>query len=159
MCSLKVVKNPDLADYLEAMSFAGFQAGISWRVVDAKWPGIRAAFKDFDPAKVARFSGDDVDRLMADAKLIRNRRKLEGVVLNARRLLELDKEYGGFGKYLRSLGSYEEKVAALHKEFKFLGESGAYFFLWKVGETVSEYESWLAEHDMKMPVGHHHSEK
>ena len=127
-------------------SKAGFQAGISWKVVEAKWPGIRRAFKGFDPKAVSRLTGDDIDRLMADAGVIRNRRKLEGVVLNARRLLELDKEHQSFRNYLRSAGGYEEKVRRLHQDFRFLGESGAYYFLWVVGEKVPAYEDWMKSH-------------
>lgn len=107
------LKQPlSLADYLEAMSKAGFQAGISWKVVEAKWPGIRRAFKGFDPVAISRYTGADIDRLIRDERVIRNRRKLEGVVLNARRLLELDKEHKGFRKYLRSSGGFEERCAS-----------------------------------------------
>jgi len=73
-----------------------FQAGISWRGVDAKWEGIRRAFSDFDPAQVARFGPDDVDKLVADEAMIRSRPKIEAVVDNAQTLLELDAEHGGF---------------------------------------------------------------
>jgi 3-methyladenine DNA glycosylase Tag len=81
-----------LSNYLEAMSKAGFQTGISWQVVDKKWKDIRENMQGFDPLKVSKFTGADIDRFMRDEKMIRNRKKLEGVVLNSRRLLELDKE-------------------------------------------------------------------
>ncbi len=136
-----------LAGYLETMSKAVFQAGISWKVVDAKWPGISEAMKGFDPLAVSKFSGSDIDRLIQDTRLIRNRRKLEGIVLNARRMLELDKEFKGFRAYLRSHGSFGETTAALHRDFKFMGESGAYYFLWVVGEHVPPYAEWLASRD------------
>lgn len=135
-----------LANYLEAMSKAAFQAGISWQVVDKKWQGIRENMKGFDPLKVSKFNGSDIDRFMQDEKMIRNRKKLEGVVLNARRLLELDKEYNGFRNDLRAPGTFEKTVAALHRDFKFLGESGAYYFLWVVGEKVPPHEEWMASH-------------
>ena len=131
-----------LSQYLEAMSQAGFQAGISWKVVEAKWPGINKAFKGFKPATVAKFTGEDTDMLMQNPEVIRNRAKLEGIVLNARRLLELDKTHGTFKNYLKSLGSFENKLKALHKEFKFLGESGGYYFLWRVGEDVPDWDEW-----------------
>jgi 3-methyladenine DNA glycosylase Tag len=131
-----------LSQYLEAMSQAVFQAGISWRVVEAKWPGIKKAFKNFNPATVAKFSGEDIDRLMQNTDVIRNRTKLEGIILNARRLLELEKPHGTFKSYLNSLGSFDNKLIDLHKQFKFLGESGAYYFLWHAGEDVPEWEDW-----------------
>ena len=131
-----------LSQYLEAMSQAGFQAGISWKVVEAKWPGINKACKGFKPATVAKFNGEDIDRLMQNTDVIRNRAKLQGIVMNARRLLELDKAHGTFKKYLDSLGSFESQLKALHKEFKFVGESGGYYFLWRVGESVPDWEEW-----------------
>lgn len=131
-----------LSQYLEAMSQAVFQAGISWRVVEVKWPGIKKAFKDFKPATIAKFSGEDIDRLMQNTEVIRNRAKIEGIVLNARRLLELEKTHGTFKNYLNSLGSFEEQIKGLHKDFKFLAESGAYYFLWHVGEKVPDWEEW-----------------
>lgn len=128
--------------YLGAMSKAAFQAGISWKVVEAKWPGLEKAFKGFNPAAVARFDGEDIDRLMQNVDVIRNRAKLEAVVLNARRLLELEKTHGSFQAYLKSLGGFEAKLKGLHKDFKFLGESGAYYFLWYVGEQVPGWQEW-----------------
>ena len=135
-----------LSNYLEAMSKAAFQSGISWQVVDKKWPDIRENMKGFDPLKVAKFTGVDVDRFMQDGKMIRNRKKLEGVVLNARRLLELDKEYKGFPNFLHAHGTFEKTVAALHKVFTFLGETGAYYFLWVVHEKTPPHEEWMAAH-------------
>jgi len=136
-----------LAGYLETLSKAVFQTGISWKVVDAKWPGIRDAMTGFDPQVIAKFSGSDIDRLMQDTRLIRNRRKLEGIVLNARKMLELDKDFKGFRAYLRSLGSFAETAAALHRDFKFMGESGSYYFLWVVGEKVPPWDEWMASRD------------
>jgi len=135
-----------LSNYLEAMSKAGFQAGISWQVVYKKWGDIRKNMKGFDPLKVSKFTGVEIDRFMHDEKMIHNRKKLEGVVLNARRLLELDKEYKGFHNFLLAQGPFEKTVAALHKEFKFLGESGAYYFLWVVHEKTPPHEEWMAAH-------------
>ena len=140
---LEPLKQPvSLSQYLEAMSQAGFQAGISWKVVEAKWPGIEKAFKGFKPATVAKFSGEDIDRLMQNTEVIRNRAKLEGIVLNARRIIELEKTHGTFKNYLDSLGSFENQLKGLHKEFKFLGESSGYYFLWRVGENVPDWEEW-----------------
>ncbi len=148
------LKQPiSLAQYLGAMSKAGLQAGISWKVVEAKWPGIEKAFKGFEPARVAKFSGDDIDRLMQNPDVIRNRAKIEAIVLNARRLLELDKTYGAFKDYLKSLGSFESQLEGLHKEFKFMGESGAYYFLWYVGEKVPDWQVWESRQAAKARKG------
>ena len=133
-----------LADYLDVLSRAVFQSGISWRVVEAKWPGTRAALFDFDPERVADLTPDDVDRLAQDQRLIRNRRKIEATVANAQTLLELDREHKGFKRYLGSFKDFDAVSADLVKRFKFLGGTGAYYFLHVVGEPVPAHEDWMA---------------
>ena len=137
-----LIKGPN--DYLEVLSKAVFQAGMSWKVVDAKWPGIKEAFRDFDVETVADLGESELDGLTNDTRVIRNRRKLEAVVQNARRLIELDSEFGGFQKYLRSHDDFATVVKDLRKNFKFLGEVGCYFFLYAVGEEVPPHEEWMA---------------
>ncbi len=137
-------KKPDaLSGYLEAISRPIFSTGMSWRVVEAKWDGIRQAFAGFDPDKVAALTPADVDRLVEDSRVIRNRKKIEAIIGNARRMIELDREHGGFRRYLESRGSIDATVAALRREFRFLGESGAYIFLWSVDEPVPSHEEWM----------------
>jgi len=89
-------------DYLEVMSKVVFQSGMSYKIVKSKWPGTRKAFHEFDAAKVAGMTPTEVDRLTEDTRVIRNRRELEAVVSNAQKILELDAEFRGFQKYLRS---------------------------------------------------------
>lgn len=135
-----------LGDYLEALSKAVFQAGISWNVIEAKWDGFRTAFAEFDPETVAAFADDDVERLMGDQGIVRNRRKIEATIHNAQAMLEPDREYEGFARYLRSQPDYETLVADLRGNFKFVGHSGAYFFLYVVGEPTPPHEEWMAAH-------------
>jgi DNA-3-methyladenine glycosylase I len=134
----------DLAGYLEALSRPVFQAGISWRVIDAKWDGIREAFADFDPATVADFDQADVERLLADPKVVRSKAKIEATIDNAQALIDLDAEHGGFARYLRSHGTFEETVADLKRQFRFIGDSGAYHFLYAVNQPVPPHEEWFA---------------
>ncbi len=136
-----------LADYLETMSKSVFQTGISWAVVEKKWPGIREAFDGFDAKTVADYKPEDVDRLVADPRVIRNRRKIEGIVGNARAMVALDREHGGFQKYLRSHSSYDALAKDLRKRFKFLGDMGCYHFLYVVSEPVPEYHEWRETHE------------
>jgi len=126
------------------MSKAVFQTGISWRVVESKWPEIREALHGFDPEVIADFAEPELDALGQDKRVIRNRRKLEAIVGNARRMLELDESHGGFRNYLRSHDSFEDTVKDLRKQFKFLGETGSYFFLYVVGEEVPAHEEYVA---------------
>ena len=138
------IKPQSLRDYLDVMSKSVFQAGMSWRVVDAKWPGTREAFEDFDPDAVAAFSDREIDALVQDTRVIRNRRKLRAVVNNAARMIELEAEHGTFRDYLRSHGSFDETVADLRQQFSFLGDTGSYVFLYVVGEQVPPHDEWEA---------------
>jgi DNA-3-methyladenine glycosylase I len=139
----KRIQPKGLADYLEVMSKSVFQTGISWRVVDSKWPGIQEAFQEFDPVVVAAFTIEDIDRLVRDTRIIRNRRKVEAIISNANRMLELDRAHGGFRNYLRSHADFMALVKDLRKQFKFVGDMGAYHFLWIVSEEVPPYEEWI----------------
>lgn len=133
-------KPTSASGYLAAMTHVIFTSGINWHVVESKWEGIREAFADFDVKKVADMTPADVDRLAADPRIIRNRRKIEAIIDNAGQIAELDKSYGGFDKYLGAHGSYQEKAAALKRDFSFIGDSTAYFFLAMVGEPVLDWE-------------------
>ena len=138
------IKPKRLGDYLEVMSKAVFQSGMSWQVVNKKWDGIRDAFRDFDAEAVARLGEREIDALAQDTRVIRNRRKIEAIIENANRMLALEAEHGGFRKYLRSHGGFEATVADLRKQFKFVGETGCYIFLYIVGEEVPPHEEWEA---------------
>jgi DNA-3-methyladenine glycosylase I len=92
-----------------------------------------------------------VDRLTRDARIVRNRRKIEATVHNAQTMLDLEREHGTFKKYLRAHGSFESAVADMRKRFKFLGDTGAYYFLYCVGEPVPDHEEWMARRPT--PVG------
>jgi DNA-3-methyladenine glycosylase I len=79
-----------VAAMFERLSLEAFQSGLSWLVILRKRPAFRAAFAGFDPAAVAAFTDADVQRLLADAGIVRNRAKIEATVHNARRVQELD---------------------------------------------------------------------
>ena len=74
----------------ELLTLEGAQAGLSWSTILRKREGYRRAFAGFDPAAVARFGDADVERLLADTGIVRNRLKVESTVANARAVLELD---------------------------------------------------------------------
>jgi 3-methyladenine DNA glycosylase Tag len=134
----------NLAGYLEALSRPVFQAGISWRVIDAKWDGIRRAFREFDPPTVAAFGPKQMDALLADEAVVRSRPKIEAVIDNAQTLLELDAEHRGFPRYLKAHGDAAAVAADLQRQFRFIGPSGAYMFLYMVGEPVPPHDQWPA---------------
>ncbi len=128
-----------------------FQAGISWKVVENKWPGISEAFRGFEPLAVASLNERDLAELSDDNRIIRNRRKIEAIVENARQMIELDEKFGGFRQYLRSHGDFDATAADLRKRFRFLGEHGTYYFLFVVGEDVPPHEEWARARGFKIP--------
>ena len=134
---------PALSDYLEVMTRAVFQAGVSWAMIASKWDAFRAAFCEFDVARVAAFHEGDVDRLMADENILRSAKKIRATMQNAQTLLELDKQYGGFANYLRSFADYKSFEKDFRKRFKFMGEMNVWYFRFRVGEEVPKFEEWL----------------
>jgi 3-methyladenine DNA glycosylase Tag len=138
------IKPTSLDDYLEVMSKAVFQSGMSWRVVEAKWPGTREAFYDFDVHKVAAFDERDLDELSKDTRVIRNYRKLAAIVSNAQKMIALDEEHGSFQRYLRSQSDFDSTLNMVRKDFKFMGPTGIYFFLYVVREQVPPHEEFEA---------------
>jgi len=78
----------------ERIALEGFQAGLSWATVLRKRPAFRSGFSDFDPDAVAAFDEGDVERLMADAGIIRNRQKIEATIGNARAVVALREDVG-----------------------------------------------------------------
>ena len=83
-----VIQPASLADYLEVMTRAVFQAGVRWSQIAEHSGAYRKAFEDFDPAKVAAYDDIDVERVLATPGLLKIRRKVRAVIHNARALLE-----------------------------------------------------------------------
>jgi DNA-3-methyladenine glycosylase I len=78
----------------ERITLEAFQSGLSWLTILRKRPGFRAAFHDFEPGRVARYDDADVARLMGDASIVRNRRKIDATIANAQALLRMQREFG-----------------------------------------------------------------
>lgn len=85
----------------ERISLEAFQAGLSWLTILMKRPAFRAAFDDFDPETVAAYTDEDVERLMRDAAIVRNRAKIEAARTNARAVLAL-RGHGGLDELIWS---------------------------------------------------------
>ena len=134
-----------LGDYLEVLTKAVFESGMSWAIIEAKWPGFQQAFHGFDPERVASLSPDEIDALTSDTRIIRNRRKIESTVHNAATMIDLESEYGTFKKYLEAQGEFSPLVRDMKKRFKHVGDFGAYYFLYVVGEPVPEHHEFRAK--------------
>ena len=88
--------------HFEFLVLDAFQAGLSWAIILRKREAFRAAFAGFDPARVARFGPRDVERLRADAGIVRNRQKIDATIRNAARFLEVQSEFGSFDAFIWS---------------------------------------------------------
>lgn len=84
----------------EFLVLEGAQAGLSWSTILNKREGYRKNFADFDAEKVARFTKRRIDRMLEDPGIVRNRRKVESAVSNARAFLEVRDEFGSFSNYV-----------------------------------------------------------
>ncbi len=107
----------------------------------AKRPAFKKAFRDFEIDRVARFDSRSVNRLMKDAGIIRNRRKIEAVIENAKRLQDIREEFGSFDAWLAGLPS---KLAPLQKEFRkrfaFMGPEITRMFVMNIGKVKGVHE-------------------
>jgi DNA-3-methyladenine glycosylase I len=138
----------------ELLTLEGAQAGLAWSTILRKRDGYRRSFAGFEPAVVARFTAQDVERLLADPGIVRNRLKVESTVVNARRVLEVQQELGSFDAYLWELVGGEPIVGrwrsladlpaetplsrALSRDlkrrgFRFVGPTTCYAFMQAVG--------------------------
>jgi DNA-3-methyladenine glycosylase I len=138
----------------EKICLEGFQSGLSWITILRKRDNFRNAFKDFDPALVARFGARDVQRLLNNAGIVRHRGKIESTINNAKRALELIEEQGSLAAYFWSwepdpttrpkrilrgdILSTTERSIALSKDLKkrgwtFVGPTTCYAFMQAMG--------------------------
>ena len=125
--------------YFENMTRVIFLAGLSWKMIDKKWLNFRRAFKDFSIRTVAEFGEKDVQQLMNDTSIVRNRAKIIAAVNNAKQFQTIKKEYGSFQRYLDSLDksdNYSGVIKELGKKFNRIGPSSARIFLYTVGEDI-----------------------
>ena len=127
----------------ECLTLEGAQAGLSWDTILAKRQNYRRAFDRFDFRKVAGYGARERRRLLADAGIVRHSGKIDATIENARRVLELRKEFGSFSKYLWSFAG--QGADALSKDlrrrgFRFVGPTTVYAFMQAVG-MVNDHEA------------------
>jgi DNA-3-methyladenine glycosylase I len=148
------VPSRDDRHLFEMLTLEGAQAGLSWSTILNKRDGYRRAFVGFDPEAVARFGPRDVERLLADPGIVRNRLKVESTVANAARVLEVQEREGSLAAYLwgfvdgapvvnrwtalSELPAETELSKAISKDlkrrgFRFVGPTVIYAFMQAVG--------------------------
>lgn len=137
------------SEYFERMSRALFTAGLSWSMVEKKWPNFRKSFAAFSPERVAKMTEKDVKSLMGDTGIVRNERKIRATIHNAGEFTRLKKEFGSFKGYVDSFGKDEASLQEdLQKKFKHVGGSTARMFLWSVGYKLTptpEEKKWTSK--------------
>lgn len=148
----KVVKDDNVL--FEYIVLESFQAGLSWRTILKRREGMRAAFDGFDPLVLAKYTDSDIDRLMLDDRIIKNKLKIKSLSTNAKAFLRIKDEFKGFYNYIFSFTNgrqiinnwnnagqiptkteLSDKIAKDMKKrgFKFLGSTSVYAFLQSIG--------------------------
>ena len=136
----------------ERLTLEIFQAGLSWLVVLKKRQSLNAAFKNFDVECVSKFDRYDVDRLMNDISIIRNRLKIEATIFNANSLISLRQTHGSFANWLfeKNPLSKEEWCQVFKKNFKFIGQKIVDEFLMSIGYIEgAHHENCHVYHEIK----------
>ena len=152
----------------EFMVLDSFQAGLSWKTILHKRENFREAFDDFDYRKVARYDQVKVDALLQNAGIIRNKSKINGTINNAKRFLEVQKEFGSFDAYiwqftnwktihnncnsLKDIPAQSEESGAMSRDlvrrgFKFVGSTICYAFMQAAG-MVNDHLVTCFRYDM-----------
>ena len=146
------------------------QAGLSWRTVLYKRKGYKKTFANFDPKRVSKFTKKDVNKLLKNSEIIRNKLKIESTINNAKRFLEVQKEFGSFNKYmwgfvkgkqidgkretLKDLPATTKEAEEFSKDlkkrgFKFLGPTIVYAHMQAVG-MVNDHTTNCFCYEFKM---------
>lgn len=140
------------AGHLERMALEVFQCGLSWRIVLTKRPAFRASFDRFDVQRVARFDARRIRKLAENPAIIRNRRKIEAIIANARVFLEIAGEHGSYCRWFNRLpsGSAREQAALyplFRQMFRFMGPETTKCYLMGVGkiEVPHDRGCWKCE--------------
>jgi DNA-3-methyladenine glycosylase I len=150
----------------EKLCLEGFQSGLSWRTILAKRENFRAAFRNFEVDKVARFTEKDVERLLQDAGIVRHRGKIQAVINNAARALELVQQEGSLAAYFwrfeppkaeraksQIVATTAESIA-LSKDlkkrgWKFVGPTTMYAFMQAMGLVNDHAEGCVIKTDVE----------
>ncbi len=120
---------------MERLALEIFQAGLSWLIVLRKRPAMNAAFDGFDVDRIARYGARDVNRLLKDPGIIRNRLKVEAIIENAKRIQAMRKSHGSFAAWLAAQHPLTKPdwVKLFKKTFRFTGGEITGEFLMSVG--------------------------
>ena len=146
--------------HFEFLVLDAFQAGLSWAIILRKRENFRKALDNFDPERISRYTKRSVERLVKDARIVRNRMKIEACISNAKSFLAIQKEYGSFDDFIwqfvdgtpkqntwRTMKSVPAKTkesdamskALKDRGFKFVGSTICYAYMQAAG-MVNDHE-------------------
>ncbi|MHB8841665.1 MAG: DNA-3-methyladenine glycosylase I [Candidatus Aquicultor sp.] len=126
-------------EYFVALSCEIFRMIIGTEPVIKRWQEITRAFDDFSIEKVSEFSESNVERLLSNTGIIRNRKKIEATILNARAFKKIQQEYGSFKSYAKSFkGDTDRLIADLDERIHYIGASSIRRFLNGVGINAGQ---------------------
>jgi 3-methyladenine DNA glycosylase Tag len=130
-------KVPD-SEVLAEMTKCVFRSGFVWRIIDNKWPGFVAAFHKFDVSSCAMLSDEDLEALQTDEAIVRHGKKIRSVRENAKYILNVREEHGGYGKFLAGWpqDDFVQLWAHLKKGGDRLGGQTGRFFLRFIGRDT-----------------------
>ena len=134
---------PDDNAYFENMTRCVFQAGLTWQLIADRWPNFKKALRNFDIETVADFDEEDIERLLDDKGILRNRVKIEATLVNAMEFIKIKEEFGSFRNYMDNLDksdNYRLVKKELGKRFSRMGPKSSMVFLFSIGENI-QHES------------------
>lgn len=150
-----------------------FQPGLSWAIILSKQKNFQKAFADFNIAKVSQFTKKDAKRLLNDSGIIRNRLKIDAIISNSKKILEVQKEFGSFAKYLwqftkgktiqniykriEDIPTTTKEAEALSKDlrkrgFRFTGPTTIYAFMQGIGMVNDHLVTCFCYQELKKPI-------
>jgi len=139
----EVIEHPTSAQVLDIVTRAVFQAGVKWSQIAEHWDAYADAFAQFDVQAVAAFDTLDVERVMTHPGILRVARKVRATVANAQALVNVDREFGGFHGYVASSRDYASLAKDMKKRFAGVGDMNVWYVLFRCGEPVPRFESWV----------------
>ncbi len=141
-----VIASPTLDDHLDVITRAIFQAGLNWAIITARWPNFRVAFEGFSVKLVAMYGEFEIERIMETDGVVHSRKKIAGTIANARALQTIERDFGTVHAYASSFPTYNALYADARKRFAFLGDLSCYYWLFRTGEAVPPFETWMERH-------------
>jgi hypothetical protein len=116
---------------------------VRWAQIARHWDAYERAFAGFDPARVALFDQDDLERILREPGILRMRKKVAASVANAKALLMIQEDFGSFHAYAASFLDYAALAKDMKKRFSFMGDMNVWYVLFRAGEAVPRFETWI----------------